>query len=101
MAKRFKKKGRLGRTYLAQWREFRHMSQDDLAAALDEHSQDGISGASISRIESGIHPYSQDFLEAAAIVLQCTPGDIISRDPFRASGEIDQAIELLNRAKKT
>lgn len=101
MAKRFKKKGPLGHTHLAQWREFRDMSQDDLAVALEEHSINGITGASISRIESGLTPYSQDYLEATAIVLRCTPADLISRDPRAAASEIDQAIDLLTRAKKT
>ena len=73
-------------TYIAEWREFRGLSQEVLADRMDA------TGASVSRVESRQPPYSQDWLEVAAEILGCTPADLISRD---ARGSIDQAIELL------
>ncbi|MCR5875135.1 helix-turn-helix domain-containing protein [Phenylobacterium sp. J426] len=40
-----------------------------------------ISPGQLSRVENGNQPYTQDLLEAAAVVLQCGPEDIIMRDP--------------------
>lgn len=95
MAYRFKKRGKLGRTYIAQWREFRGLSQDQLADLM------GTSGATVSRVESGRSPYSQDFLEVAAEALGCTAADLISRDPRTPFGDIEHAIQLLERTRRT
>lgn len=70
------------------------MSQDDLADKI------GTTGATVSRTESGQHPYSQDYMEAVADVLGCTASDLISRDPRAMPNPIDQAIELLRRSKR-
>lgn len=64
------------RLYLPEWREFRNdMTQDQLAERI------GMSKASISRIESGKQSWNDDFLEAAAVALNCTPADLLIRDP--------------------
>lgn len=42
-----------------------------------------ISQATYSRVEGGKSPYSQDFLEACADALSCTPADLLMRDPTR------------------
>lgn len=75
MAARFKKEGKRRRHFIAQWRRYQNLSQDRLAEQL------GISKATLSRIENGIIPYSQDFLEACAEALRCEPADLIMRDP--------------------
>ena len=93
MAYRYKKKGKLHPHFLAQWRQYRDLSQEDLADLL------GTSGATISRVESGQRPYSQDFLEAAAEALGCTPADILSRDPRDQRGPVERAIELLQNSR--
>jgi transcriptional regulator with XRE-family HTH domain len=41
------------------------------------------SAASISRLEKGEQPYSQETLEAIADALNCEPRDLISREPGR------------------
>ena len=51
------------------------MSQEELAERID------ISRETVSRIENGVSPYSQDFLELAAQALGCEPGDLINVDP--------------------
>ena len=63
------------RTFFKQWREKRGLSQQRLAERLDT------SVASISRIESGKQPYTQDFLEALSVALQTDPASLIMRDP--------------------
>ena len=43
----------------------------------------GISQATLSRLERGLHPYDQDFLELAAEAYRCTPADLIVRNPLQ------------------
>jgi transcriptional regulator with XRE-family HTH domain len=63
------------RTFIRQWREYRGLTQDDLAARLET------SKASISRIESGLQAYTQDILEACADALRTDPASLLMRDP--------------------
>ena len=65
--------------YLREWREFRLLTQQQLADRLDT------TAATISRIESGKRDYTGAFLLAAAYVLNCNPGDLISRPPTEPS----------------
>lgn len=62
-------------TKIKQWREYRKLTQDDLAERLET------SKASISRIESGQQAYTQDFLEACADALRTDPASLLMRDP--------------------
>lgn len=58
------------KTYFREWREHRGLTQEQLASRLET------SVASISRIESGNQPYTQDVLEALADALKdrsCEP----------------------------
>lgn len=65
------------RTYLRQWRDFRDLSQEEVAFKLD------IDRSTISRIERGESPYDQDILERLALIYGCDPEDLISCDPLR------------------
>ena len=40
--------------------------------------------STISRIESGKQPYTQDTLEAIADALRCEPADLLMRNPLDA-----------------
>jgi transcriptional regulator with XRE-family HTH domain len=62
-------------TKIRQWREYRGLTQDDLAERLET------SKASISRIETGEQAYTQDFLEACADALRTDPASLLMRDP--------------------
>ena len=62
-------------TFFKQWRIHRHLSQERLAERLDT------SVASVSRIETGRQPYTQDYLEALASALQTDPASLLMRDP--------------------
>jgi transcriptional regulator with XRE-family HTH domain len=63
------------RHFIKEWRKFRQLNQEQLAERI------GTSVASVSRIESGKQPYTQDFLEAAADALQTSPGSLVMRNP--------------------
>lgn len=82
MSVRFQKPGgERRRHFIREWRAHRGLTMDRLADRLD------ISKATLSRIESGKQPYTQDTLEALADALSCEPADLIMRDPT-ASGAI-------------
>jgi transcriptional regulator with XRE-family HTH domain len=73
--KRFKKSGTPLPHYMRAWREARGISLDEMTRRI------GLSKPSLSRIENGKTPYYQDVLEAYAEVLDCTPGDLLTRKP--------------------
>jgi transcriptional regulator with XRE-family HTH domain len=71
----FKRPRQRRRTFFKEWREFRELSQERLAERLET------SVASVSRIESGKQPYTQDYLEALAHALQADPASLLMRNP--------------------
>jgi transcriptional regulator with XRE-family HTH domain len=100
MARRFKKAAPLGRHYVKEWRKYRGLSQDAFADRV------GMSKATLSRIENGIIPYGQGFLETCAEILECTTGDLTERSPLEKEtilsiweriplSERDRALEVL------
>lgn len=72
----FKRPRQRRRTFFKEWREFRDLSQERLAERLET------SVASVSRIESGKQPYTQDYLEALAHALQTDPASLLMRNPL-------------------
>lgn len=77
------------RTFIREWREHRGLTQEQLADRLDT------SVASISRIETGTQPYTQDTLEALADALMTDPASLIMRNP----SDPDAIWSLWERAK--
>lgn len=63
------------RTFFKEWRVHRGLSQEQLADRLET------SVASISRIEKGTQPYTQDVLEALAEALMTDPASLLMRNP--------------------
>jgi transcriptional regulator with XRE-family HTH domain len=61
--------------FLLQWRNHRGLTQEQLAERIE------MSRENYSKIERGLVPYNQDFLEAVAEALACEPADLIMRDP--------------------
>jgi transcriptional regulator with XRE-family HTH domain len=61
--------------YLREWREFREMTQDDLAAAL------GTSKSVISDLERGRLRLSDKWLRRLSPVLKTTAGHLLDSDP--------------------
>lgn len=71
------------RSFIREWREHRDLSLDRLV----ERLTDPITGeailtkTSLSRVERGKQPYTQQTLEAIAAALSCSPADLLMRDP--------------------
>jgi transcriptional regulator with XRE-family HTH domain len=63
-------------TFLKEWRKHRGLTQERAADRL------GITQSTLSKIENGVHPYDQDFLEAAALAYNCQPADLLMRNPL-------------------
>lgn len=63
------------RHFIRQWRKHRGLTQERLAERID------MSMSSISQLENGKQNYTQATLEAIADALQCSPGDLLMRDP--------------------
>lgn len=63
------------RTYIAQWRDFRNLTQEQLAARLD------MTQSHLSMLENGKRGYTQDTLEAIAHALQTDVASLLMRDP--------------------
>jgi len=61
--------------HLRAWREFRHLTQDDLAAEV------GTAGNVIGLLESGERGLSQKWLNKLAPALGTTPGFLLDHDP--------------------
>ena len=94
MPQRITKSGPYRLTYIRAWREFRQLSQDRLVERVREYV-DSFSKASLSRIERGLQPYTQETLEALAVALQCEPADLIMRDPTNSVWSIMDTLKNL------
>ena len=79
------------RTFIAEWRAFKGLTQDRVAERI------GISRENYGRIESGKIPYNQDTLELCADALGCSASDLLERDP-NAEKMVDDLHELLSGA---
>lgn len=67
-------------TYLRAWRLKRGYTQDDMLGRLEVLGV-SITGASLSRIERGLQPYSQDVIEAIATALDVTVAQLLEHNP--------------------
>lgn len=79
------------RTFVKQWRDYRNMTQEQLAERvsaflIERGAKKGYTYASIGRLERGLMPYSQPVLEALADSLGTDPASLLIRDPTDASG---------------
>lgn len=72
---RFKQAGARRRIFLKQWREYRGLTQEQLADRV------GWSVGNVSQLERGLQGYSDEGLALLADALQCTPGQILDVDP--------------------
>ena len=103
---RFKKPVPRRRIFLKQWREYRNLTQEQLADRV------GWSVGNVSQLERGLQGYSQEGLESLADALQCDPGQLLTVDPTgddaiwsiweRAKpGEREMIVELAKTVLKT
>jgi transcriptional regulator with XRE-family HTH domain len=84
-------KSRPIRHYVREWRKFRGLTQERLA------ERTPFTTGAISQLETGRTKYTQDMLEALAEALQCTPADLLMRDPMR-EGAVWSIEDQLKRA---
>lgn len=64
-------------TFLKQWREFRDLTQEQLAERV------GLSTPSVSQLENGNQGFTDKSLAAYAKALDCSPVDLLAVDPNR------------------
>jgi transcriptional regulator with XRE-family HTH domain len=69
--------------FFRQWRKHRGMTQEELAETI------GVTPPSISQLENGKQGFTNDTLEALAEALNCTPGDLLMRNPLADDGPLD------------
>lgn len=74
-----RRKGAAVKHYIKEWRRYRGLTQEQLAARLE------VDRTTVSKIEGGKQEYSQGFLEATAQALRCEPADLIMRNPTQPS----------------
>jgi len=81
----------LGNHYIRQWREHRNLSLAKLAARMEVEpgGEELISAMSLSRIERGQQPYSEELLNALGDALSCSLGELISVNPLMDGQVID------------
>lgn len=84
------------RIYLKQWREHRHLTQDQVVDRLAVHEDGKLpkTVASLSRIETGNQPYSDRLLCALADIYNCEKWELIGRDPTKEGVVIDMVRRL-------
>lgn len=87
------------RTYIRAWREKGGYTLDDMVGRLDALGVK-ITGASLSRIERGIQPYNQDFLEPIAEALGVTVADLVENNPELPDAEIVDLTRRMNEREK-
>lgn len=64
-------------TYLRAWRKYRGLTQDDLGHLV------GVSGSSISQLETGKQGFTDKTLAELAKALDCSPLALLAHDPGR------------------
>jgi transcriptional regulator with XRE-family HTH domain len=84
------------RHFIKEWREFRDLSQEQLAELISQATGKDTTKTSISRIENGEQGYTQDSLEAIADALGTHVATLLSRPPSQA----DRYIEPEKRRKR-
>lgn len=84
--------------YLAAWREYRGLSQDDLALEM------GISKGKVSELENGkprkdgsLPRFNRDSLEAAARALNVNRGELLDINPYTANPAWLQILDKFRR----
>lgn len=81
-------------TFIRAWRNYRNLTQEQLAERVDATS------ATISRLENGKQPYSQELLEAIADSLRCEVADLITRPPHKPKDELLTLLDTLDDERR-
>ena len=78
------------RYFFREWRKYRGLTQERLAERVD------MTPASISQLETAKQGFSDKTLESLAEALQCSPGDLLMRNPL----DQDAAWDLSDQLKR-
>lgn len=62
--------------FFRQWRKHRGLTQEELAEIV------GVTGSTISQLETGKQGWTDSTLVALANALSCSPGDLLMRNPL-------------------
>jgi len=89
-------KRRRRKVFFREWRKFRRLTQKAVAERIE------MSGANLSRLETGKQSYTQANLEALAFALDCEPHDLIGRPPTAPppEGERRELFEVIEGLPK-
>lgn len=82
-------------TYIRAWREKKGFTLDQMVGRLAE-IEVAMTGASLSRIERGKQPYSQDVIEAIAVALDVTVSQLVEHDPTKPPAQIIDFVRRLS-----
>lgn len=63
--------------FIKRWREHNDLTQEEAAELI------GVTATTVGRVEKNEVPYSQDFLEQAAMAYGCSTADLLKVDPFK------------------
>lgn len=81
--------------FVREWRQYRGLSLRDFANLVEvSPGVPMMTFVNIGRIETGKQPYTQDFLEAAAVALDTSVVDLLTVDPTK-EGEVIDLMRLL------
>ncbi len=86
MPRRIQRPAQRRRTFLRAWRKHLGLTQERAVARFIELGVDDMSTAQLSRIESGLQGYTQDFLELAAEAYRTDVASLLTRDPSDPDG---------------
>lgn len=79
------------RTYLAEWRKYRGLTQAQVVDRLSQFDDPNLpkTTASLSRIENGRQPYGQPIIEALSDIYTVAPGELLDHHPEREGRILD------------
>lgn len=85
-------------TYVRQWRKAKGLSLDDMVGRLQALGVE-TTGASLSRIERGLQPYSQDIMEALAESLGVEVWQLHKDNPDIPTAPVADFVQKLTEAE--
>jgi len=80
-ARPIQKKRQFRRTYIREWRQFRELTLEQLAGALE------MTASHFSMLERGQRGYTQETLEAIAATLKTSAASLLTRNPLKDEAE--------------
>ena len=90
----------LGTNFIREWREYRETTQERLAGSVSDLTGKSMTAATLSRIENRKNPYSQWQIEAIAEILECSPAELIARDPTSAEYSDEMLLARLSKRSR-